>query len=93
MLNEEVVMNALKGVKYPGYSRDIVSFGLVKQVAASNGAVTVVVQLTGGNPEIAQKIKADSEQALESLPDVRHVYVEVRQRFERLFGEIGRAHV
>src|SRR5438093_4134904 len=78
MLNEEVVMNALKGVKYPGYSRDIVSFGLVKQVAASNGAVTVVVQLTGGNPEIAQKIKADSEQALESLPDVRHVYVEVR---------------
>src|SRR5207244_4254371 len=38
MLNEEVAINALKHVKYPGYSRDIVSFGLVKQVAAGNGA-------------------------------------------------------
>ena len=37
------VRNALKEVKYPGYSRDIVSFGLVKDVAAGNGAVTVVV--------------------------------------------------
>ena len=59
MLNNEVVIDALKGVKYPGYSRDIVSFGLVKDVAAGNGAVSVVVQLTGGNPQIAQQIKAD----------------------------------
>ena len=43
MLNEETVINALKGVKYPGYSRDIVSFGLVKQVSAGNDAVSVVV--------------------------------------------------
>src|ERR1035441_8810758 len=31
MLTENDIKNALKGVKYPGYSRDIVSFGLVKQ--------------------------------------------------------------
>src|SRR5881394_1151640 len=78
MFSEEVVINALKGVKYPGYSRDIVSFGIVKEVAAGNGAVSVVVQLTGGNAQIAQQIKADCENTLESLPDVRHVYVEVR---------------
>ena len=59
MLNEEVVINALRHVKYPGYSRDIVSFGLVKQVAAANGAVSVLVQLTGGNSQIARQIKAD----------------------------------
>src|ERR1044071_7850417 len=78
MLNEESVINALKGVKYPGYSRDIVSFGLVKQVAAGNGAVTVVVQLTGGNEQIAQQIKADSEKAVQALPGVQHVFVEVK---------------
>src|SRR5205809_5624114 len=78
MLNEEVVINALKSVKYPGYSRDIVSFGLVKQVAAANGAVTVLVELTGGTPQMAQQIKADSEKALQSLPEVRQVYVEVK---------------
>src|SRR2546429_5853547 len=78
MLNEEVVINALKHVKYPGYPRDIVSFGLVKQVAAGNGAVSVLVQLTGGNSQIAQQIKADCENALKPLADVQRVFVEVK---------------
>ena len=39
MLTEEDIKNALKSVKYPGYSRDIVSFGLVKHIAARDGAV------------------------------------------------------
>src|SRR6266516_4139590 len=78
MLNEEDVINALKGVKYPGYSRDIVSFGLVKDVAAGNGAVSVVVQLTGGNPQIARQIKADCETTLRVLPEVQRVLVDVK---------------
>src|SRR3989475_5336716 len=78
MLNEEDVINALKGVKYPGYSRDIVSFGLVKHVAARNGAVNVVVQLTGGTPQIASQIKADCETTLRVLPEVQRFFVEVK---------------
>jgi metal-sulfur cluster biosynthetic enzyme len=34
MIAEEDIKNALKAVKYPGYNRDIVSFGLVKEIAA-----------------------------------------------------------
>src|SRR5437870_2857457 len=78
MLNEELVIDALKGVKYPGYSRDIVSFGLVKDVAAGNGAVSVVVQLTGGNAQIAQQIKADCEDTLRALPKVQRFFVDVK---------------
>jgi len=78
MLNEEIIINALKGVKYPGYSRDIVSFGLVKDVAAGNGAVNVVVQLTGGTPQIARQIKADCETTLRVLPEVQRVLVDVK---------------
>src|SRR5215472_7298840 len=37
MLSEQEITEALKAVKYPGYSRDIVSFGLVKHVAAKEG--------------------------------------------------------
>ncbi|MBT3913223.1 MAG: chromosome partitioning protein, partial [Verrucomicrobia bacterium] len=37
MPSEDDILNALKAVKYPGYSRDIVSFGIVKDVAAANG--------------------------------------------------------
>jgi ATP-binding protein involved in chromosome partitioning len=32
MVSEGLVQNALKSVKYPGYSRDIVSFGLVRGI-------------------------------------------------------------
>lgn len=78
MLNEGSVKNALQTVKYPGYSRDIVSFGLVKQIAAGNGAVSVQIQLTSGTPEMAQQIKIDCENVLKSLPDVKNVYVDVR---------------
>jgi len=78
MITEDEIKNALKSVKYPGYTRDIVSFGLVKQVSAQNGAVSVSMQLTAGSPEIAQQIKTESERVLKSLPGVNLVHVEVK---------------
>ena len=79
MLTEEVIKNALKAVKYPGYNRDIVSFGLVKQIATKDGAVSVSMQLTTHNPEVANQIKAESERVLQALPGVSQVHVEVNQ--------------
>ena len=80
MLTEDDIKNALKTVKFPGYSRDIISFGLIKDISASNGAVSVTMQLTTNNPEAAAQIKAESERALRALPGVNSVYVEVRQQ-------------
>ncbi|HAV65370.1 MAG TPA: chromosome partitioning protein [Verrucomicrobiales bacterium] len=77
-MNEAQITEALKAVKYPGYSRDIVSFGLVKDVAAGNGAVTVVIELTSHNPDAAAKIKTEAEAAIRALPDVKHAFVEVK---------------
>jgi ATP-binding protein involved in chromosome partitioning len=73
------IQEVLKSVKYPGFSRDIVSFGLVKDVSIANGAVSVVLQLTSPNPDAARQIKAEAEQLLKQLPGVNHVVVEVRQ--------------
>ena len=80
MLTQEAVIEALKAVKYPGFSRDIVSFGLVKEVATKDRAVTVVIQLTAANPEIGQQIKAESERVLKALGGVEMVYVDLRQQ-------------
>ncbi len=80
MPTEEEIKDALKAVKYPGYSRDIVSFGLVKAISARNGAVSVSMELTSNNPEAAQQIKAESERALKALPGVNAVHVEVKQQ-------------
>jgi ATP-binding protein involved in chromosome partitioning len=77
MLTKESITAVLKSVKYPGYSRDIVSFGIVKNIAAHEGEVTVSVQLSSPNAEIAQQIKREAELALKNLPDVRIARVDV----------------
>ena len=79
MISEQQITDALKTVKYPGYSRDIVSFGIIKSIAANNGAVSVLIQLTSANNEAAQKIKADAEQVLRGIAGVQMVSVQVNQ--------------
>ena len=77
MVTQEAVLEALKTVKYPGFTRDIVSFGLVKNVAMGNGAVSITLQLTSANPDAAHQIKQAAEQALRGLPGVKMVHVDV----------------
>ncbi|HEX5223290.1 MAG TPA: Mrp/NBP35 family ATP-binding protein [Verrucomicrobiae bacterium] len=79
MFTEEQIKEALRAVKYPGYSRDIVSFGLVKSVATHGGDVSVSMQLTSANAEAAAQIKAESERVLKALPGVKLACVEVKQ--------------
>ncbi len=43
VLTQDDIQNALKSVKYPGYSRDIVSFGLIKDITVADGAVSVAM--------------------------------------------------
>jgi ATP-binding protein involved in chromosome partitioning len=78
-VTEDDIRDALKAVRYPGYSRDIVSFGLVKQVAVQGGAISVSINLTSGAPAIAAQIKADSERVLKTLAGAGPVQVEVIQ--------------
>lgn len=80
MLSEDDIRNALKSVKYPGFSRDIVSFGLIKEISTANGAVSVSMELTSSSPEAAQQIKLESERVLKGLPGVKAVHVELKQK-------------
>ena len=79
MITEDAVRNALRAVKYPGYSRDIVSFGLVKHIAVTGKAVSVSLSLTSASPEAARQLRSDIEQVLKDLPGLEQVQVEVSQ--------------
>jgi len=79
MPTQDDIKQALSAVKYPGFSRDIISFGLLKEISCANGAVSVALQLTSPNPEAARVIKQDAERVLKVLPGVQQVFVEVRQ--------------
>ena len=77
MLTQDVILNALKSVKYPGFSRDIVSFGIVKQAEADGGNIKVQLQLTTANAPVALQLKAECTKALTGLPGVTGISVEV----------------
>ncbi len=72
---EEQVRDALKLVKYPGFTRDIVSFGLVKSVNIDNGEVKVQLALATNDPNIPATIKSDAEKLLRRIDGVRNAKV------------------
>ena len=74
-ISEELVRNALKAVKYPGFTRDIVSFGLVKSVNIDNGEVKVQLALATNDPNVPATIKTDAEKALRAIEGVRSAKV------------------
>src|SRR2546422_1187675 len=74
-VSEEQVRNALKFVKYPGFTRDIVSFGLVKSVNIDNGEVKVQLALATNDPNVPATIKNDAEKAVQTIDGVRSAKV------------------
>lgn len=74
-VSEEQVTQALRDVKYPGFSRDIVSFGLLKGIQINDGAVVVQLALATNEPAIPQAIKAQAEEILRGTPGVEQAKV------------------
>jgi ATP-binding protein involved in chromosome partitioning len=80
-LNAESVREALRAVKYPGFSRDIVSFGLVENAEVRGDEVFVKLSLAVEDPKIAQQIHRECMQALSAVPGVRtpHVLIDLKK--------------
>src|SRR6185503_4343769 len=49
----EQVREALTRVRYPGFTRDIVSFGIVRELSVEDGRVTLALDLGASNPAVA----------------------------------------
>ncbi len=75
MPTHDQVVEALKKVRFPGLSRDIVSFGFVRDVKVEGGSVGFTIQFQTENPTVGQQIARDSENAVRALPGVQNVAV------------------
>ncbi|MFN0068199.1 MAG: iron-sulfur cluster assembly protein, partial [Limisphaerales bacterium] len=73
----DALLAALRTVKYPGFSRDIVSFGLVKAAELADGAARVRIELTSASADAARQIQAAAEAALRAVAGVASAAVEV----------------
>jgi len=67
----------LKQIKYPGFSRDIVSFGIVRAANLVDGRAHVVLSVTTSDAKIPAFLKQEVEKCLSVIPGVQKVEVEV----------------
>jgi len=72
---EAKVWEALKGVRFPGMSRDIVSFGFVRDVEIAGGVAKVTLRISTRNREAAEEVQGSVEEAVSALPEVTAVDV------------------
>jgi len=68
-MNKDQITQALSAVKYPGFSRNIVSFGLVKEVTITESQVTIDIHLQTTDPKVAEEIYTESQKVLNELDD------------------------
>jgi len=78
--DEARVLEVLKTVKFPGLSRDIVSFGFVKDLAVGGGNVSLRLEITTESPRVAEEIKRDATEKIRSLPGVHAVTIALDAR-------------
>ena len=76
-MTPDVIKEHLRQVKYPGFSRDIVSFGLVRSAAMVDGTVKVSLQLTTNDPQVPLVLKQEVDRCLRALPGVKDTIVEI----------------
>ena len=76
-MTSEEIKEALKQVKYPGFSRDIVSFGLVRSAVLVGDTAKVSLNLTTSDPKIPLHIKQEVDKCLRAIPGVKATIIDV----------------
>ena len=79
MPNPNEILTELKKVKYPGFTRDIVSFGIIKDIEVGYSGVTVSLTIQSAKPEVVSRIVEDIKTTVGAMSGVPDVKVEVEQ--------------
>ena len=79
-VTEERVMDALRTVRFPGLSRDIVSFGFVKDVTIGGGNVSLRLEIMTESEAAAREIYRDATEKLRALPGVNAVTIRLERK-------------
>ena len=63
-MDNSQILELLKSVKYPGFSRDIVSFGIVKEITIDNDAIKIELSLKTKNEDKKNEVVKSINQIL-----------------------------
>ena len=81
ILSKEKIISVLKEINYPGYTRDIVSFGLVKKADFQLGKAVIELDIVSSDTTLPSTLKSTIEEQLLALEEIEQA--EVIIRFEK----------
>jgi len=75
---QEAVLAALSKVQEPELHRDLVTLGMIKDLAIQDGAVSFAIELTTPACPLRDRIEREARQAVEAVPGVTKVTVAMK---------------
>jgi ATP-binding protein involved in chromosome partitioning len=69
------LLERLRSVPYPGFTRDIVSFGLVKDIEVASSGVTVTLAPSTAKEDVVHEIEASVRAVLSAVPGTGQVTI------------------
>ena len=94
MITEALVLDVLRTVKYPGFSRDIVSFGLIKGITITGADVAIQFSLAARDASSPRQIHEAATAALAAVPGIGKVQLDFDiKEPEGPAGTVGRASI
>ncbi|TLD89026.1 MRP family ATP-binding protein [Helicobacter sp. MIT 03-1614] len=75
--NQKQITEILSSVIYPNFSKDIVSFGFLKEVKVGDNEVRVRIDIPSSSQEIIEKLRQEISQKLESVLQGATLHLEI----------------
>jgi ATP-binding protein involved in chromosome partitioning len=66
-MTQEIVLDALKNVTYPGFTKDIVTFGFVKDIVIANTTLGLTIDITSSADEVKAQLTDEAKIELKKV--------------------------
>lgn len=76
-MSEQLITDLLKQINYPGFSRDIVSFGLIQETRFENRQAFVKLEVSTTDPTLPKNLKDEIESTLGKHESIDKVEVQI----------------
>ncbi len=76
-MNKENIIELLKSVLYPGFSRDIVSFGIIKDISIQGRSLDIRLNIPTDNNDVRHAIKKEVQRTLTDTNQFDYIQIHV----------------
>ena len=73
-MDKDTIISLLKHINYPGYNRDIVSFGIVNEINFSDNSISIKLNLQQDNKDIDNIKSLISDKLIKTYPNLNIIF-------------------